>query len=324
MYNQELKERFISELNVSDNRKKQIRVLFSSIERFENEWNADLCTQKAVVLKDALTQITGARVSSYLDRMLYLKKYVSWCVDNNVPNACYEVFKIKELGNDKLKSQTVSSPMHLKMYLDALFSNDVEGSVGCIYRCYYWLAFSGIKDSDALNIKAKNVDFKKMAVVYNGIEYPIYGEAAETFKKCVSAKRFRVENPNASAKIITYKDRAPGDLLLRGLSQPKNTTAYRVEISRRKKKMSDKNIEILNELNLSYSTVYLSGIFCRAREKEVVGITPDFTEDAVRFMSGKEYTSATGVNEEEVWRKRIAKRYLKDYNRWKDAYFNRD
>ena len=63
----------------------------------------------------------------------------------------------------------------------------------------------------------------------------------------------------------------------------------------------------------------MSGLFYRVYEMERAGISPNFSEAALRVMDGKTY-SLKGREKLEHKQNRIEKDYMEDYERWKLAF----
>lgn len=325
MYNEELKEKFIADFNTTTGRRTAARTLFKGLEKYEEEWGADFCTRSREEITPVVGQLVGFREGSQKTRLSILKAYVKWCIQNNVEGAHDELSGIEDFGLDKLKHQMVSSPQHLQRFLNSILEPEVEDTIDNVFRCYYWLAFSGVKEEDALKITSDNVDLTSMVVEYEGQLFPIYREAVPALKRCVEQESFRFKHPNYEMQ----KPRLAGNQLLRGLYNKKtdgktsDTIGLRVEMSKkqRKRKFRDKYDEDTSlDLNLSYYRVGLSGLFYRTYEAERMGMPPDFMDAAERFMQGKTYKLDSGRNKIGARQRRIAGEYRADYNRWKEAY----
>lgn len=266
----------------------------------------------------------GFRTNSKKLRLTILKEYIRWCIKNQIEGACDELFLIEELGLDKLKRQMVANPQHLQRYLNCICDAESEETVGCIYRCFYWLAYGGMKEEDVLDVAASDVDLLDMVVRHGGNEYPIYREAIPAFKNCVNLTQFRYKHSNYSANKVVFKERASGDMLLRGISESKSIKAVRVEMSRRAKNPKFKSVsdeaDISLDLKLSFYRVWLSGLFYRTYEAERAGMPADFMAAAEQFMEGKTYKLDSGRNLIGAKQRQLASDYLEDYNRWKEAY----
>ena len=316
MYNEELKTKFIQDYTKSVATANTCRVIFDVVGKFEESWGADLCTKSAAELQPVIDSITGLRAQSKWMRLIVLKEYVKWCINvAKVPNACDGMLQIDSIGLDKVRQQTVSSPLHLQQYLNSICEPESEKTTDHIYRCFYWLAYGGVAEEDILNIKCSDVDFDNMVVYYKGTEVPIYREALLAFKNCVNLTQFVYKHPNYE-KLI-YKDRADGDTVVRGIKNVCSLKSMRVELSRRsREKMDDGK----TELKLSYFRVWISGLFYRAYERERAGMPVDFSGAAAQFMEGKTYKLDSGRNTPEAKRRKLTRDYLEDYERWKLAF----
>lgn len=314
MYNEELKLKFVREYTNSIKTAEACAATFQAIEPYEREWDADVCTRSADELRPVVEVLAGFRAKSW-SRMFILKDYVKWCISIGVPEACDGVLNIADAGLDKIRTQTVASPLHLQTYLDSICESESEQTVDNIYRCFYWLAYGGIAEEDILNIKCTDVDFQNMVVRYNDTEAPIYREALPTFKNCVELTQFVYKHPNYNK--LVYKDRASGDTLIRGIRGLPSLKVLRAELSRRSKSKIDTG---KTNLKLSYYRVWISGLFYRMFEQERAGIPVDFSATAAQSMVGKSYKLASGRNTLESKKRRLVRSYHEDYERWKLAF----
>lgn len=324
MYNTEIKTRFITEVITSASRRNLVTVMFNALEPHEKAWGADICTRNKEELQPVVSELVGFRTKSQRARMSALKAYVRWCIQNQIEGACDELFLIDELGLDKLKRQMVANPQHLQRYLNCICDAESEETVGCIYRCFYWLAYGGMQEEDVFDVVESDVNLEDMVVRHGGNEYPIYREAIPAFKNCVNLRQFRYKHANYSADKVVFKERASGNMLLRGISESKSIKAVRVEMSRRAKNpkfmsITDKDDKSL-DLKLSFYRVWLSGLFYRTYEAERAGMPADFLAAAEQFMEGKTYKLDSGRNLIGAKQRQLASDYLEDYNRWKEAY----
>lgn len=315
MYNEELKTKFVRGYTNSISTADVCQTIFNAFEQYEVEWDADLCTRSAEELQPVVDNLVGFRARSKWMRLIILKDYVKWCIGMKVPGACDGMLKIETVGLEKVKHQTVASPLHLQRYLDSICEPESEETTDNIYRCFYWLAYGGVAEEDILSIKCNDVDLDSMVVRYNGTEVPIYREALPAFKNCVKLTQFVYKHPNYDK--LVYKDRADGNTLVRGIRSAPSIKAMRVELSRRSKAKMD---EGKTDLKLSYFRVWISGLFYRMYERERAGIPVDFSAAAAQFMEGKTYKLDRGRNTPEAKRRQLTRDYLEDYERWKLAF----
>ena len=317
MYNEKLKHQFMKEqMEATPWKMNLCELIFNSTQEYEEEWDADLCTKSAEELQPMLSQITGFRARSKWSRLIILKDYVKWCIEMGVDGACPGMLEVQTVGLDKVKQQTVANPKHLQGYLDAICEPADKKATDNIYRCYYWLAYAGMAEEDILNVKCSDVDFAKLRVNYESryTVVPIYPESLDAFHNCAELNQFLFVHPNYSKEI--WKARAEGDTLIRGIKSVPTLKALRVELSRRSKQNSDKT-----PLKLSYFRVWISGVFYRMYEQEIIGVPPDFNAIAYQQMEGKTYKLDSGRNTMEAKRRQLVRDYEEDYERWKLAWF---
>jgi len=315
MYNEKVKEGFIREYTNSINTSNVCKSVFDAVESFEEEWESDICTVSKEQLQPAINSLVGLRARSKWMRLIILKHYAAWCMKAGVPNACDNLCHINVAGLDGIRERTVSSPVHLEDYLNKVFDPPESLSVDNIYRCYYWMAYAGISEAQAFTIKGSDVDFSKMIVRCGDEEFPIYREAIAAYKNCVELNQFLFKHPLYQKDV--WKDRAPGDLLMRGVGSVPTVKSARVRLSRKSK--SQRKAGVTN-LKLSYYRVWLSGLFHRTYEKERMGIAPDFSDIVAHQSVGKEYKLDSGGNTQEAKHRQLAHDYLEDYMRWKLAF----
>ena len=318
MYNAELKTRFISDFSTSVSRRSVALSLFTATEPYESKFNSDICALSGDRLAFVLGEIVGFRVASRRLRLSVLKSYAKWCMENQIPGACEDILFTEDIGDEKLRRQTVANPGHLHRYLNCICDKESEETTDSVYRCYYWLAYGGMNEADALAVTIDEVDFDKMIVTHNGEEYPLYRESIPAFRNCVQLEAFRFMYHNAKPGHRIYRDRADGNLLLRSTSAP-SSNIIRVEMSRRSKNPKHKDDDKNLNLNLSFYRVWLSGIFYRVYELERAGIPADFMDAAERFVAGKTYKIAS-KNTMNGRKLAIAEDYMRDYLRWKEVY----
>lgn len=311
MYNEGVKREFLKSKAENSS---PYEYVFEAISKYEEKWQADICTRSEEDIQMIIDDIVGLRVISTV-RVRMLKEYVQWCIDNNIPGACSGMLTVNKFGISKILSQMVSSPQHLQKYLNALFEPEVGCTVDCIYRCYLWLAYGGMPESDIMLVKTTDVDFDNMVVRFNGVEYPIYQEAYFTLKICADSRIFVYINPKGGKD--TIYTRVPGNKLLRGYKADPSYKTIRSEISRHSK---DATISGKTKQSVSYFRAWLSGVFYRMYESELQGMPANFDYTAERYMEGKTF-ALSGRNTLNGKRNQISKEYLADYQRWKSAYY---
>ena len=320
MYNQWQKNRFIEQYTNNVSYRDMCRNTFEMFEKYEVEWGADLCTRTSEELTPVIEDICGVRSKSIESRLVVLNEYVKWCQQEGISNTRADFSKIKPSGIRAMKRMTVSSPRHLQFFLDSVFEPIEMETIDVVYRCIFWLAFSGIPDSEILNIRNSDININGMYIRCLGRNYPIYREGLEAFKKVVHMTEFRVITDNRES----YRSRTAGDLILRLTKESTNLKYLRNKIALKQRKIRDKKPELFSEdfPSLSYSSARLSGLFYEAFENERVGIPPDFSQ----FVYENRRTDISKMDDKQ---KRVQKRsedflargFLEDYQRWKVAHY---
>lgn len=314
MYNTEIKNRFAKEYTTSISVREACLSAFNACEKFELQWGSDLCTQTTETLQPAIDKLIGLRSKSIQLRFTIYREYVKWCLKNGIPGACDGMLHVDASGLNKMREQTVKNPRHLQSYLDSICDPESEKTTDNTMRCYYWLAYAGMAEGEIFNIKSSNVMLDNMIVVHNAEEYPIYREAIPAIRNCMELKSFRYKHPNYSADKITYRDRAEGDILIRGIRSTPSMASMRAELSRRSR---DRINSGSTNLQLSYYRVWISGIFYRMYECELAGIEPNFSGVVAKITENKTYKLDSGRNTREAKMRKLSYEYMTDYRRWK-------
>jgi len=314
MYNSEVKQRFIQAQQYKPSSRKNVVQVFNSIEKYEQEWGADLCTRSAEELQPVIDQIAGLHRRSADNTLSMLRCYFKWCKSMDIPGARVdELKKVKIAGLDKMKAQMVSGPVHLQQYLDAVYDAVDEETVDIVYRCYFWMAFGGINEKDTILIRNDQVDFDRMVIKYHSGDVPIYREAVLAFKKAATLTDFRHNHG-------TYENRwnrVPGDTLMRGVKTSGKALNIRSAVNRNNRKAKK---EEDTEQRLSFTRVRRSGLFYRIYEMERTGLPMDFADAALRVLGEKNYAKREDETRQEMER-RIKRELESDYDRWIMAFY---
>lgn len=313
MYNEDQKRKFILSYTNSMNTAATAEVIFNVTERFEREWGADICTKNEEEILPAVTKVSGLRLKSNDIRFAVLRQYSRWCIQQGIAGACDGLQKIREVGLDKIREQTIANPKHLQDYLDVICDPEERQSTDNIVRCYCWLAYSGVEEDDILDIKCSDVDLQNMVILYEkGFnEIKIYDEAFKAFKNCVELDEFIFIHP----KFETYRKRVSGDTLVRGIRDLPTIKSMRVELSRKAKRHEQEL-----QLKLSYKRIRISGIFYRMLIDETSGHKPNFMPLVAFERKGKEYNLSHSRNTQEAKLRELERNYSTDYERWKKAW----
>lgn len=315
MYNEERKKRFIESYTKSEVYIHQCEVFFEKTQVLERKHNIDLCEFDVEQMQEALDYTSGRQINSQTARMTIIKAYSRWCISQGFPNAKESILEVKEVGLYKIKQQMVSSPTHLQLFLDSVYDKESEETTDNVCRCYYWLAFCGLKIEDAIQITKDNIDFENMLIRIRDEEYPLYREALPSIKNCINLSSFKYNHPRYETPL--RQPRASSNQLLRMVGTEAGFQNLRNKTSRSTRKALK---EGRTQIELSYSRARLSGFFYRIYELEKVGIAPSFTQLAASLMEGKDYKLEKARHTTEGTIRIITNKYKRDYERWKQAF----
>ena len=308
MYNKDLKDRFIEEQSGSKKTFDRIKSLLYTVGRFEDEWGADICTRSVDELKPVIGKIIGVRNYTHITDLSTLRRYARWCIEHSVPGATDSLLQIKDVGFEKLISCMVSGPKQLHDRLDLAFPPESDCRMDNVYRCFFWMAFSGLEEHETVMVTAKDVDLKNLVIRVNNNEYTIYKEAVPVFRHLVTSNCFMHDHGNYE----TIVARTPGDSILRGVRDVVDMSYERIRRAASRKVKNAFN-QSADDISITYTKTWLSGMFYRTYLKEQLSGEYNFN-DAVRLYL-KEKPDASQAKLEAV-----ANEYEADYCRWKAAF----
>ena len=320
MYNEELKRRFMNEHTDKESTRKSYEYIFKTTEPYEIKWGADVCTRTAVELQEVIDDLAGTRLDLKSSKIISLKNYIKWCVRNGVEGARDEWSQIQNTGLNKIKTSMVSFPGHLQKCLNELYDEESMQTLDNVYRCFYWLAYSGMKEEDIFNVKNEDIDLVNLVVKYKNDVYPIYKEALPCIRNCMTLKSFYFNHPLYSSDKNVWKDRAPGNTLVRVLSGTCTIKSFRSLLST---KVIHESKGVISGVprkvqKLGYNRVWRSGMFYRIYEQDLLGFPLDFTEMVEVLFDGKTSDKPNYI----TYRKHaVTKSLHQDYLRWKEAFF---
>jgi hypothetical protein len=309
MFNAEVKERFVKSHSEKISVRTVYRQFFDIAQKYEEQWNADLCTRTPEVLNQFLNEASGVTAQSQATAIHMLKAYVKWCLgQEDISGVQEDLLSIDSFSSTKLKERTVTSPVHLQRYLDAVFEQEDSKTIDNVYRTYFWMAYAGINQDDAIKIRNKDIDFSEMLIRYNGIAYPIYREGIKAIRYSVELDHFKSIRTNTGKSVVI--NRFDGDIVMRGRKSVFTNQSLQERVSRKQRVAFDSG---KTDLKLSYFKVWLSGLFYRVYIDEISGIKPNF----VPFIA--EISQLKGLKKKQIDITRQAKYYYEDYLHWKES-----
>lgn len=310
MYNQEVKEKFLSEHVNTETTKQNYLAIFNKTGLLEDKYKHDLFEMNVSELQETINSFNNTRIRSAIVRLGYIKRYIEWCFNNGICESCDNIDNVKIDKTAGIRTNTVKNPLHLQRLLNIVFQPESKNTIDNLYRCYYWLAYSGLSASEAFEIKVSDVDLLERKIKYNGEQYQVYEEGFACIKKCIELDYFIKEHP--LYKNNTERKRTEGEFLLRGCTDKTNIVTIRSELSRAVKKHEGTDA-------LTYYRIWISGIFYRQYQKEIAGEPVDFSKEAYKDIKVKKAKpkSSGGSDYSRVMMKE--RDYRRDYNLWKQT-----
>lgn len=307
MYNTDLKNRFINDITTSPEIIEDYIGIFNKLESYETKLGKDICTMPKDVVSPILNDIAGTRATTRYYRILKLKAYCKWCLNNHVPDASDAILKCSvDLANkEEFAARTVSSPKEFNDYLDLVYDPISDCSIQNMYRCLLWLVYMGVKTEDLPSIKESDIDLLHSTFKYKGIDIKIYPEAYPVFSILLGCPQYKHRHPKYT--VVSWRPKCDGDELLRGIRQVLNTDLKKDIVKDLKKKANDG----VTQKWLTYPYIRLSGLCYAQYSLEKSGIPPTFENSLLLeepFKSGSDNLRGA------FWM------FKKEYDAWKLTY----
>ena len=304
MFNEERKLRFLK----TERQSKEYGIsIFNTTEEAEVKYGKDLCELEATEIQWLFEEHFGFRKRAADSAAALMRAYAQWCKANGytVSNG---VFEIVIDYKDKLRRKMVANPTQLEAILDDIFEPVDSRTVDCLYRCYLWMAFSGLRDYDSINVLVADIDLQNNLIHFGDSDYEIFNQSRSSFQMACEANSFVYIHNNP--RYETLRARSAGDRLLRGVRGDFKLATVRASVKHR---LTDHNYD------LSYSRIRLSGLFYKAYEAERAGFQFDFNPFVIEQLESKTRSYTQKYTKSKV-AYAIRKDLLDDYARWKEAF----
>ena len=314
MYNEEQKNAFIQEAVVSESTRKSAVNVMTAIAPFEEKAGRDIALWESEDLLSVLESVCGLRTRSKYSKLAIITNYRKWCAAKGFEGAKGDTPDLSDLNTDKIKTMLVRSPAHLQQCLDIVFDPESDETQDNVYRCFFWLAYGGMDEATIHKLTSKDVNFEYMEAKYGSEVAILYRHSLQAVRNCVRLKSFLYRNESYTNKKEIRRDRVPGEELLRGVRGTPSMMNFRMQLSR---KLAEKRTDKEQTAPLTYTRVWLSGVFYRIYEAEQAGIAPDFHAIAMDSPGGKKVLAGESKADPKTALQAIAKDFRTDYNRWK-------
>lgn len=319
MYNESQKTKFLDSGVVAPGSRNLAISLFSSCEKYEVQWGADICTRTKEELQPVMNMIFGMKVQSIGSRYSILQRYARWCIDTGVPGARSDIFDVKPNLVDIVAIRTVPNPIALQRALNLVFAPEEQQTTDNVNRLFFWLAFSGIMLQESYNVTSDEVDLINGLINHKGKTFQIYREAIPALLNCINLEEFRVIGR------VRQVIRVKGNNLLRTSSERDMAAKFpRSVLYESSCKLSEASARNDTIPRISYDRVWVSGVFYREYEREMAGFPVSF-RDVVKYqMESTKYSERMMIptNQSSI-KSKLLKGYREDYENWKRAFYNK-
>lgn len=316
MRNEERKKDYLELLSDSKNTIANAVRAFRLFSEAEDRTGYDFCEMPLNIIQPVINKVTTSRSSSVNAIIFSLKNYVIWCEQRGIATSD-AVFHIKIDPSNRISSEMPKDPAMMKAILDTVFDDPKHETVDIVYRAFFWFAYIGIYDTQAIDLNTDDVDIKNMTVTYQKKHYSIPEQAKEDILAAVEAEQFILYHDNPYYEKV--QDRASGRAVLRTVRMRRpDLDNFRATISKKTKQST---------FRLSYRKILLAGEYHRWYLAELQG---EDTVELIRKFAENDYdyreTLLTNRDSFDAGTKRIkisaaVKQLDKDYNFWKVVYY---
>lgn len=318
MYNNELKESFISSVEVSSEVQRAV-VIFKASEKFETKYNVDLSCMNKEQLSETLKDLGGVS-KRYNETLLFLiKRYFKWCKNKGLETSDIEDWDFI-VGENSVKKHLVANATHLDNVLNLFLDPEDKGTVDNVLRAALWLLYSGVRFSDLGEIKKDDVDFENMCIHYNEKELYIDRHSIKCFKACKSVTEFTYIHPNYAP---TVRERMASDKLLSGTKSIICDTMLKNSFTRAKRNAKASGVDLPTDITINHT--WISGKFSRIRDTEVAGgaIDDAFMDMVEEVREDKNFTTKAKDSVSKMTAVKQANSYREQYVLWKELFHNK-
>lgn len=314
VYHDDWKKEFLEETSNSTTTIGARMTLFRKIAPYEFEKDADISSFSAEEISKILGEVCGIRSNSRLSQKNILVGYIRWCVAKGKPGAVDHTAGITVDGEERFRDAMIRSPEHLQQCLNMVFDPEEDETTDIVYRCFFWMAYGGMSEENIHRLTSKDVHLEYMEAVKDDEIAVLYRQSLRSVRICVNAKQFLYHNSNYVNSGSIWRDRIPGDSILRSVRGKPNVVNFRSQISR---KVNNARKSNPNVKELSYKKVWLSGVFYRLYELELAGVKPDFMALAIKSPNGQRTIENGSMQEKRRTLDTISQTFRADYKNWK-------
>lgn len=304
MYGQ-YKEKFLQ--NERRTTQLECHTLFDHTEEYEIKLGMDLCEMDDKDLFRTIQSIS-TNVATLRKNIRYIKRYLSWCVDNNLATInCLDIgmpmdFLVGYVGLNDLSYLT---PERLKEKCSQLTSGTNDVLYETLLRCIY----EGLEDNDLMNlVKLRSSDIQNHRIrITNGKVLTISSRLEALIIECSKLKSFNASLKENKMRCMTFKTFTYPDIVFKGINV---STEDWLNQTRKFRRWID-HIQFLFDEEITFEKVRDSGLFARMVDISIKrGV--DLFEDLISEGS----LTTTGENKDIVYGEMLLE--LRSSMNWKE------
>lgn len=315
MLNEARKKNFLASLSNSKNTIANAARAFALFDKKEEEIGCDFCEMPLSVVQPVIDDATTSRSSSVSAILSSLKSYVLWCRDHHFPTSD-AVFSVVVNPSKKITNETVGDPAMLRAILDTIFDNPKRETTDIVYRAFFWFAYIGLYDTQAIDLNIDDVNLDDKVVIYKKKRYDIPTQAIEDIRAAVESTYFVLFHENPYYETVCDRSESRAVLRTTRLRRP-TLDNFRAAVSKKVKP---------SPFKLSYRKILLSGWYYRWYMAELNGEDPephirsfaeqDYAYRETLLTNKKSFDSKTKKDKINT----LVKQLEKDYRFWKETY----
>ena len=317
MYNEGVKRDFINAFGMDKWKFRWATATFNSVERAEEKLGKDIAEMTADEVGTALGSSDVTSSATLANRIPFIARYKSWCIDNGIPAVLVRSSDIHVNISDNIRDTMVYSASNLLSIVNEAFPEKSANDSKCIYKAHLWFAFSGMQDLDSVRVRVSDIDFNQCSVFLDNRMYFFSELGKRDIRHACEMLRFdRIVN----GKSRSFK-REDGDKVLRGRETkngPADDRSYLVKTLRSAVRFG---FSESGHPGMSYIRIRKSGIFSESFSREARGVPVNFYQVAHDDFVFDGKTATAGQTKQKILRRLILS-YEKDYEAWKRAFEN--
>lgn len=328
-YNQERKELFLKNDDISVAADKMFRTIFTASEDLESFFDLDVSDFSLTQLQSLFVLRRWYNVSTFSAYRTYFKIYIAWCIDqgytSNVNNAAH--LNQKDVGKEVIRQEMFKDEESFIQTIEQMYPVQHYDGVEYMLKAYLYLLWLGFSKGEALLVRKDQLD-DDAVLGDNWSAYNVDSRILNALRYAAEMTMFDIPIANPVIKSgMTHRPLADTPYILRTTANARSTngplawscaSAWLARVNREQREMQKANRTYVPK-NLAYSKVFLCGRYVALYNWEQ---TKKHRADAFNY---DEWASLARVDYDVRNDKRKAKKsyypFLSSYKEWRTAFY---